>query len=392
MNEQADYETDREDGRYQTSLGFCHHLLANHTPRLAYHDGLSGAAWPTWQAAVRDKLTELMGFPEETAQPPPRRLWACGRQGYRLEKWEAYPEPSSVVPFLMLVPDHVDTEHPGAAVLCFPGSATTKELLAGEPELDSRQPANRHPERNQMALHYVRAGLAAVVLENPGTGELAAGADTASSVGRGREKLATELILLGRNYVGLSVFQKRHVLHWLRNLDYIDSERIAVSGHSLGTEPAMVMAVLDPGIRALVFNDFLCHTLTRYATMAPPADGQWQITTPLWHLIPGFQRWFDFPDLLAAVAPRPLLITEGGLTAQLRRVAGAYAAVGAADQFTYHYYPKFADAANRPRDGEPLPRSLTMAEFLERANVDVPNHCFKENLAVPWLCGVLRQS
>lgn len=30
-----------------------------------------------------------------------------------------------------------------------------------------------------------------------------------------------------------------------------------------------------------------------------------------------------------------------------------------------------------------------MEEFFVYANVDAPNHCFKENLAVPWLDAVL---
>lgn len=385
------YRTDRDDGRFQSSLAFCHYLLANHQPRLAYDEKLPREALEDWRAQVREKLTELMGFPQETKQPPPRRLHITTRNGYRLEKWEAYPEQGSVVPLLILIPDGVSAAQPGPAVMCFPGSASTKELLAGEPELNPQQPANRHPERNKMALWYVRAGLIAVVMENPGTGELAEGPDLQASTGRGREKLATELILLGRNYVGLSVYQKLHVLHWLRTLDFVDPERIAVSGHSLGTEPAMVMAVLDQRIRALVFNDFLCHTLTRYAAIGRPDDGQWKPTTPLWHLIPGFQQWFDFPDLLAAVAPRPLLITEGGLTAQLERVASAYDTLGARNNYAYHYYPKYADPEDRLHDYEAVPQGLAMQEFFEYANVDAPNHCFKENLAVPWLCEVLGQ-
>lgn len=38
---------------------------------------------------------------------------------------------------------------------------------------------------------------------------------------------------------------------------------------------------------------------------------------------------------------------------------------------------------------ETVPEGLTMEAFFEYANVDAPNHCFKENLAVPWLCEIL---
>ena len=56
---------------------------------------------------------------------------------------------------------------------------------------------------------------------------------------------------------------------------------------------------------------------------------------------------FDFPDLLAACAPMPLLITEGGPQMLLERVAGAYDAADARQNFAYHYYPAYADPESR---------------------------------------------
>eukprot|EP01048_Picozoa_sp_COSAG05_P036112 COSAG05_NODE_16078_length_354_cov_0.611765_1_plen_118_part_11 len=118
-------------------------------------------------------------------------------------------------------------------------------MLAGEPELRPEQPPNRHPARNQMALQYVRAGFVAVVAENPGIGELdCVPPGNRTAVNSGRDKFCMELIAMGRNYVGLSVFQKLCILDWLVQQPWVDRERVAVSGHSLGTEPALCMAVL----------------------------------------------------------------------------------------------------------------------------------------------------
>jgi hypothetical protein len=135
--------------------------------------------------------------------------------------------------------------------------------------------------------------------------------DNPGAVNSGRDKLCGELLMLGRNYVGLSVFQKLHILDWLREQSCVDPDRVAVSGHSLGTEPAMCMAVLDERVHALVFNDFLTDNRLRYVAQAKPAQ-HWAHTSPLWHVIPGRLAWFDFPDLLAAFAPRPIIICEGG--------------------------------------------------------------------------------
>lgn len=52
-----------------------------------------------------------------------------------------------------------------------------------------------------------------------------------------------------------------------------------------------------------------------------------------------------------------------------------------------------ADLASKPKDRlhehKDVPEGLTMEAFFEYANVDAPQHCFKENLAVPWLDQVL---
>jgi len=122
----------------------------------------------------------------------------------------------------------------------------------------------------------------------------------------------------------------------------------------------------------------------RYVTQRN--DERWAHVSPLWHIIPGMIAEFDFPDLLAACAPMPLLITEGGPQMLLERVAGAYDAADARQKFTYHYYPAYADPESRVSDGVwPPPEGMTEEEWLHFANVDVPNHCFKGELAVPWL-------
>jgi hypothetical protein len=118
---------------------------------------------------------------------------------------------------------------------------------------------------------------------------------------------------------------------------------------------------------------------------ALPMEGQWRLASPLWHLVPGMFRWFDFPDLLAATAPRPLLLTEGGVTPQIARVARAYERLGAAERFEVHYYPKYATPADRAHDHDEMPEGLTQDEYFKYANVDAPQHSFKGHLAVHWL-------
>lgn len=384
----TDYRTERSDGSSVSSLGFKQHLLRNLTPKLAFDPDMAAADFPDWKTRVREKLLELMRYPDVPPQPPPRRLDSGPRDGYRLEKWECYPEPGSVVPFLVLVPDGVSERSPAPAVLCFPGSAHPKEWLAGEPAPWEGYPVRPHREKNDMARQVVRAGMVAVAIDNPGTGELVEQpAELGEScLGAGRVKLSQDLVAVGRNYVGLSAFQKHVILDWVRTLPFVRRDRIALSAHSLGTEPAMVLGVLDPGIAAVVSNDYLASQLVQEQHLGPSDDGRHiRITMPLWHLIPDFWLWLDLKELLAAMAPTPLLLTEGGHWSFIAQVRRAYEVAGTPDALEVHHYPAYSDPAARVTDGKPLPYGLTMDEYLTACNVDVPNHYFKGEVAIPWL-------
>ncbi|HAA77502.1 TPA: hypothetical protein DCE37_20510 [Candidatus Latescibacteria bacterium] len=60
----------------------------------------------------------------------------------------------------------------------------------------------------------------------------------------------------------------------------------------------------------------------------------------------------------------------------------------ASDHFPYQFYSAYADPANR-KDYADFPEGLTQDEWFAYVNVDAPNHCFKGNVAVPWLKQVM---
>ena len=60
----------------------------------------------------------------------------------------------------------------------------------------------------------------------------------------------------------------------------------------------------------------------------------------------------------------------------------------APENLKIYYYEKYATPEQRPFDGQPIPEGLSAQEYFEYANVDVPNHRFHPELAVPWLAKV----
>jgi len=383
---QAQITTDRQDGRFQSSRGTVQYMLKRMKPTYAFDPLFTPVEFKEWQSGLRAAMKELMHFPEIADLPAPVRIKTVRRDGYRVEKWESYPLPGSVVPYLVLIPDGVDPGHKAPAVLCIPGFGGSKEGLAGENEGDYDLisfPAES-VKKNAMALHYVKRGLVAVAVDNPSCAELSDNGHF--------DYLNTSRILLemGWSYLGLSAYQDWNILSWMKELDFVNKDRLIVSGFSLGTEPLMILGTLDPSIYAFVYNDFLCRTLERILVMTKPdPKGIRPFPNSIEHLIPGFLTQFDFPDLVAALAPRPVICTEGGLDRDFDLIRKAYEISGKPDYFTYYHYKKFADPKDR-KQIEKVPEGIDRDTYFNLVNVDPENHYFKEEWVLPWIDKILK--
>ncbi|MCM1483832.1 MAG: alpha/beta hydrolase family protein [Muribaculaceae bacterium] len=375
--------TDRPDGLSLSSRGTVEKFLNAAPPKLQFDTAMTRADFARWRSDMGAAMAALMKHPAAQAAPP-RMVAEAQRTGYRVQKWESYPLPGSVVPFLVMIPDGADVGCPAA--LCIPGFGQTKELLAGEragnytlagePDSVERKAA--------MGLHYVRKGLVAVVVDNPSCGEL-------SDEGY-FDYLATSRFLLeaGWSYLGLASWQDKVILDWMKTQPSVDPDRIIVSGFSLGTEPLMVLGLLDPSIKAFVYNDFLCRTRERAMVMNRAAsDGSRPFPNSIEHLIPEFLTYFDFPDIVAALAPRPVICTEGGLDRDFELIRRAYDIAGAPDAFEYHHYAMFANPQDRA-DITVMPNGIDRTEFFRLANVDPPHHYFKTEWVLPWIDRILK--
>lgn len=378
--------TNRKDGRFLSSRGTVQYMLKEMKPAYAFNPDFTETEFKEWQAGLRSAMKELMHFPEIADLPAPVCVRTVKRDGYRIEKWESYPLPGSVVPYLVLIPDGVGSGHKVPAMLCIPGFGGSKEGLAGETEGDYELTSSpmEPVKKNAMALHYVKKGFVAVAVDNPSCAELSDNGHF--------DYLNTSRILLemGWSYLGLTTWQDWNILNWMKTQNYVDKERIIVSGFSLGTEPLMVLGVLDPSIYAFVYNDFMCRTLERILVMTQPdSKGVRPFPNSIEHLIPGFLKQFDFPDLVAALAPRPVICTEGGLDRDFNLIKKAYRLSGKPDNFTFYHYKKFADPKDR-KQLERVPEGVDRDTYFSLANVDPKNHYFKEEWVLPWLDELLK--
>lgn len=381
------FTTDRSDGKYVSSRAIAHNLMVANPPRLHYKSGMSPREFATWKDNMATAMRQLMNYPEANISQPPVKVKTVERDGYRVEKWEAYPLEGAVVPYLVMIPDGVNAEHKAPALLCIPGFGQTKELLAGETAVDLDN-STVNPTKNAMGYYYVKEGYVAVVVDNPGCGEPS---DIERLAGSGADyvTLSRALLELDWSYLGYTAFVDHYILNWMKTQPEMRSDRIVVSGFSLGTEPLMAIGVTDPDIFAFVYNDFLCTTRERALVMTlPNANGYRPWPNDISHLIPGFLTMFDFPDIVAALAPRPVICTEGGMDRDFNMVADAFATAGAPDAFSPHHYAMFVEDSSRTYLDE-MPKGIDRATFFKLANVDPPHHYFKAEHILPWLRTIL---
>lgn len=378
------FTTDRADGRYVSSRAIAHRLMKSQPPRLQYHSGMNATEFEDWKSDVAATMKKLMAHPDSVSVAEAKKIGEWKRDGYTLQKWESYPFAEAVVPFLVLVPDNVSADNPAPGILCIPGYGQTKELLAGETAIDPDS-STVNETKAAMARLYAKEGYVAVAVDNPAFGEAD---DLERLAGRRVGDYVTfsrALLELDWNYLGYTSYVDKVILDWMKTNPDIRRDRLVVSGFSLGTEPLMAIGVMDPEIYAFVYNDFLCTTRERALVMTLPDEkGNRPWPNDIAHLIPGFLTQFDFPDIVAALAPRPVICTEGGMDRDFNSVRDAFATAGAPDAFEAHHYAKYADPANRvPLDT--MPAGIDRTTFFRLANVDSPSHYFKAEFILPWL-------
>ena len=120
-----------------------------------------------------------------------------------------------------------------------------------------------------------------------------------------RLRLARKARLLGLEWLGLEV------LALSRLMDQVPSSGWGAVGYSRGGQAAMLLAALEPRVRAVVVASWFCDRDKRLldtndsrllAFLDSPEDEQF---------LPGWSRRFDDGALAALIAPRPLLVTSG---------------------------------------------------------------------------------
>lgn len=242
--------------------------------------------WDRRVSHIRANMERVMGrLPEKSASPPQVTIGETTRLRHYTRQHVTFDvESGDRLPGWLLVPHGASETQRSPAMICLPGSsAPGKDTPAGLSASADRAYAHELAERGYVCL----------VLDYPllhtaeyKTDPYALHYDSATMKG---------------------IVNHRRGVDLLQSLPYVDAEAVGVIGHSLGGHNAMFLAIFDERVKAIVsscgFNVFAKHNRgdvrawsSRYYMPRIKTDyGDDPAKIP-----------FDFTEVLAALAPRPV--------------------------------------------------------------------------------------
>ena len=240
------------------------------------------AARPRLDArGVAEAAGRLSGFERPRGPLDVKTYGTLPRNGYRIEKLIYRSEPGILVPALVYVPE---------------GGAGKKPALVAADGAGKSAAASDYAE-------FARRGYIVLSLDARGLGE------TAESTPTGRnpspmgdyDALQTAL-LLSRSLTGLRAADIVRGVDLLAARPDVDAEAIAGYGKGTAATALLYAAALDPRIRKVALD----RMLVSYESVTSHRLHQGIFE----QVVVGALRQYDLPDLVAALAPRPVWIVD----------------------------------------------------------------------------------
>jgi cephalosporin-C deacetylase-like acetyl esterase len=276
------------------------------------------------QAALRPKLGDI----EPNRQAQVRALWSRDAADSTVEGLVLETEPGLSVPLLLLRPKQASARLPVVIALAQGG----KERFLSDRSADLAA--------------LLAGGVAVCLADVRGVGETAPD----SARGPGSMSLASVELMLGNTMLGAQLKDTRTLFAYLSRRPDIDPKRIALWGHSFaGVNPERILPYesinVRLGPRVLYQAEPLGGLLALLTALYEEEAGAVAVSrglisylsvledrfcyVPLDAIVPGILEAGDIPDIVAALAPRAVLL-EGIVDGRNRTLTAAQAKAGMA--------------------------------------------------------------
>jgi dienelactone hydrolase len=158
---------------------------------------------------------------------------------------------------------------------------------------------------------------------------------------QGESTMARSLQWAGTTWQGIAHWDDMRTVDYLATRPEVDPKRIGCLGISMGGYRTDFLAGLDERIRAAVSVGWM-------STLRPMIKAHVN-THSFIHFLPGLTRYVDLPDVIACMAPKPLMVQQctrdalypiDGMRESVRKIAAVYEKAGAASRFQGRFYDR----------------------------------------------------
>lgn len=242
---------------------------------------------------LQEKLLDCLGGPWPAPCPLDARIENTHEaDGFRIQRVSYAVEPDERVASLLLIPNDVGRQ-PRAGICVWHQHAGQWNLGKSEPAGLAGNPMH-HTGAALAREGYVVLCPDAIGFEERETGRLKGG-DL-------ERFLFLRYVVDGKSMAWKNILDMRRAVDYLASRAEVDPNRLGCYGHSMGSTHTWLVGPWEPRLRALVGN--CC--LPTYEDIHRE-----ELMHCFPNFIPGFYQYADTPDLVALIAPRPLLLNFG---------------------------------------------------------------------------------
>ena len=265
--------------------------------------GRSG--FPAFQAEIRSRVRRLLNISAPNESAPVKTYGEISGPGYRIEKLVYESEPGIIIPSLLFIPDTAEARKP--AILYVHGRGKAAGAAGGG-------------DIEELVTH----GFVVLAIDVRGMGETMVIESQQSNDTRpyfGDFDSAMTALLLGTPLAGMRALDISRGVDLLSARAEVDRDRIYGFGKEGGAPPLLYAATLDERIKKIALEGMLIS----YQSIITRRIHR-QVFE---HVVPGALKFYDFPDLAAALAPRQVWVVNGvdpiGLQSDLSELRKQYA-------------------------------------------------------------------
>lgn len=277
--------------------------LYQQAPRQFAFRGSSKQDFQQWQKSFLPQVKQTLGLTLmeqqlKTFKPYARQREVIDKDGYTLERWVLWTEPTVPLPFVLLRPKISSGKRP--LVITPHGHGKNTESYAGVYTSDEDRKFNEDGQRD-VAVQAVKKGYLAIAPTARGFGETRSDADLKSDRTSSCRTQMLQNLLVGRTAIGERVWDVSKLIDWaLQNLP-VQEQNIIVTGNSGGGTTSLFAAACDTRISIAVPASYFCTFEKSIGSLEHcPCN-----------YLPGMLQLGEMSDVAGLVAPRAFCAVNG---------------------------------------------------------------------------------